>query len=386
MVPKFALPFLIVLILVFSACNGANPTLPAIPTSGPGSVPTQGQTATNPPAATASPVPAVTATSTTNPPATAVIPPTANTPAPTLNPASGSYVDDRSTPSQVVVSFYNAVNRKEYSRAYGYYTNPTTTLGAFANFSNGYANTISVDLVFGSITGDTSMSQTYFTVPVVLKAATSNGAHTNYAACYIVHQANPSVFGGPNFQPMSIDKGSATTLAAGAVDSAALATACTSQPTGPNPVSVGSESTDISKNNFIDNRSGPIETVSSLLNAINLKQFSRAYYYFDSPVSFPGAYDAYAAGYNNTEAITASFGAAQNEGAAGNTYYKVPLAMKVLTTSNSNQTFVGCYTLRLAQPANQTVPPFKPLSIVSGHFTQVDKNADTNSMLATACP
>ena len=126
--------------------------------------------------------------------------------------------------------------------------------------------------------------------------------------------------------------------------------------------------------------------VSSLLNSINLKQYSRAYYYFDSPNSFPGTYDSYAAGYNNTDTITATFGTATSEGAAGNTYYKVPLGMKVLLTSNATQTFVGCFTLRLAQPGNQLQPPFHPLAIVSGHFTQVDNSADVNSMLATACP
>jgi hypothetical protein len=368
------------MILVLSACSGVtpSPTLPSIPATGSTSVPTAGQ------AATSSPLPSDTATSPASQPTPTIAPPV-NTPAPGSNPGSGSYIDDRSTPSQILVSYYNAINRHEYSRAYDYYSTPSATLGSFTNFANGYADTVSVDFVFGSISGDTSMSQTYFTVPVILKAVTQNSVHTNFAACYIVHQANPSVFGGPNFQPMSINSGTAKVMAAGAVDSAALATACTGQPTGPNPVSVSTESMDISKNNFIDNRSGPIETVSSLLNAINLKQFSRAYFYFETPATFPGPFDAYAAGYANTDSITATFGIIQTEGAAGSTYYTVPVGMKVLSTSNTTQTFVGCYTLRLAQPANQTVPPFHPLSIVSGKFSQVDNSADINSLLPTAC-
>ena len=59
--------------------------------------------------------------------------------------------------------------------------------------------------------------------------------------------------------------------------------------------------------------------------------------------------------------------------------------MKVLTTSNTTQTFVGCYTLRLAQPAVQATPPFQPMSILSGKFTQVDNSADMNALLPTAC-
>ncbi len=385
MYKKIAFLALLVLSLVLSACGPTATTLPfptpsVAPATQPPASPTSAP-ATQPPATTI-PQPSATATTAAQQPTVA---PTVNIPPTGSNPGATNYIDDRSTASQVIVSYYNAVNRREYSRAYGYYTDPLATLGNFNSFSNGYANTTSVDLVFGQITSDVGAGQTYFTVPVILKATTSNSGNTNYAACYIVHQANPSNFGGPNFQPMSIDKGQAKTMQAGAADAAALATACSGLPVGPNPGTVGAESMDISKNNFIDNRSGPIETVSSLLNAINLKQYSRAYSYFDSPQSFPGAYNSYSAGYANTDTITAGFGPFTTEGAAGTLYYKVPMWMKVTTTSNTNQTFVGCYTLKLPQPANQTVPPFRPLSIVSGHFTQQNNSADVTSMLATAC-
>jgi len=283
------------------------------------------------------------------------------------------------------VSYYNAVNRQEYSRAYGYWSTPSTSLGNFTSFANGYANTKSVDLAFGQITSDAGMSQVYYTVPVILNATDKNNIHTNYAACYIIHQSSPGVFGAPPFQPMSIDRGSAKNVTPGSTQTAALATACDGFPVGPNPISTSDSGLNIDKNNFVDNRSGPIETVSSLLYAINLKQYVRAYYYFQDPVTFPGSYDPYAAGFSNTDTITATFGTVQSEGAAGSLYYKVPLAEKVLTTSNTTQTFVGCYTLRLSQPANQTVPPFQPLGITTGKFTQVDNSADLNSLLSTSC-
>ena len=136
------------------------------------------------------------------------------------------------------------------------------------------------------------------------------------------------------------------------------------------PLSASANGLSIDKSNFVDNRSGPLETVSSLLNALNLKQYVRAYSYFQVPGTFPGSYDPWAAGYANTDTITATFGTVQSEGAAGSLYYKVPLGMVVLTTSSATQTFVGCYTLHLAQPANQAVPPFQPLGIVSGKFSQ----------------
>ena len=46
-------------------------------------------------------------------------------------------------------------------------------------------------------------------VPVILKTTAKNGSLANYAACYVVHQAQPANFGAPPFAPMGIDRGSA---------------------------------------------------------------------------------------------------------------------------------------------------------------------------------
>jgi hypothetical protein len=200
-----------------------------------------------------------------------------------------------------------------------------------------------------------------------------------------VHQAKPENFGEPPFNPMNIDRGSAKPSAINASDTGVLASACSDYPTGPDQVPASGTSLSIDKSNFLDNRSGPIETVSSFLNALNLKQYVRAYYYYQNPSTYPGAFDPYAAGYSNTDVITATFGAVQSEGAAGSLYFKVPLAMKVLTTSSTIQTFVGCYTLRLAQPAVQAAPPFQPMGIISGKFTQVSNGTAVVPLLLTAC-
>jgi hypothetical protein len=295
------------------------------------------------------------------------------------------YIDDHSSPSQLIVSFYSAINRKEYLRAYDYWTTPSTSLSSFSSFAAGYQDTGSVGLVFGPITGDTGMSQTYYTVPVLLKSISTSGVHTNWAACYIVHAASPEVFGAPPFAPMSIDRGSAAPADLNASDADVLSTACNGYPAGSFPVPVSSGTLSIDKNNFVDNRSGPVETVSSLLNALNKKQYVRAYSYFQDPTNFPGPYSSFAAGYADTDVITALFGDAQTEGAAGSLYYKLPLAMIVTTTSASTQTFVGCYTLRLSEPAVQAAPPFQPMGITTAKFSQVDNSTDVKAILPTAC-
>lgn len=372
--------------LVLAACSPANSTTPQIYPTNTFNYPS---TATSTPTTTSSPViPTNTLVPTNNATTALSDTPTStasNLPAPVPIPASGNYIDDRSNPSQVIVSFYNAINRREYLRAYNYWSDPATSLGPFSTYANGYQETASVDLVFGQIKGDPGMSQIYFTIPVILKATATNGTHTNYAACYVVHEASPDVFGAPPIQPMSIDRGSAKISDLQAIDGSILAAACNGFPEGTALEAASGSSLNVDKNNFLDNRSGPIETVSSLLNALNLKQYVRAYSYFQDPATFPGPYDTYATGYANTDSISVTFGSVQSEGAAGSLYYKVPLAMHVLTTSSARQTFVGCYTLRLAQPAVQGTPPFQPMSIISGKFNQVNNSTDVNTLLPAAC-
>jgi len=369
--------------LVLAACGPiATPALSATP-----SPTTAAVIATNPlPTITSQPsdtvTPAVTNTATNTPLPSATIVPTS---APS-SPSAANYIDDRSTPIALITSLFNAVNRKEYLRAYSYWSNPASTLGTLASYSAGYADTASVDLVFGTITGDAGAGQMYYTIPVILKATATNGVQANYAACYVAHLAQPANFGAPPITPMSIERGTATAISLSTSDSTALASACSgSDYPITQPVSFGTESLSIDKSNYLDNRSGPIETVSSYLNALNRKEYVRAYSYWQNPASTLGPYNTYANGYANTDTITATFGTVISNAGAGQLYYQVPTAMTVLTTSSTTQLFVGCYTLHLAQPAVQGVYPFQPLGITAGTFTQYSSSVDVNSLLTTAC-
>lgn len=60
------------------------------------------------------------------------------------------YVDDRSDGAALVRSLYNAINRKEYARAYGYF-GASKPVGEFKAFAEGYAKTVSVEAKFGKV-------------------------------------------------------------------------------------------------------------------------------------------------------------------------------------------------------------------------------------------
>ncbi len=311
--------------------------------------------------------------------------PVATPAAPVGSVSAANYIDDRSTPAQVLVSYFNAINRQEYLRAYSYWGSPTDAVGSLEAFTSQFTNTVSVDLVFGQISAGAGAGQVYYSVPVLLTTKHTDGSAAAQTACYVVHQSQPANYGAPPFDPMGIIQANAAPAEPNANNPRALAEACSGYQGGGMTLPAEGSSLDISRKNFLDSRSGPVETVSSLLNALNSKEYVRAYGYFQNAATYPGPYDAYAAGFADTEVITATFGTVQSEGAAGSIYYNLPLAMQVATTSGAQQYFVGCYTLRLSQPAIQGVPPFRPMGITAGTFKKVNGSSDFSTLLTSAC-
>ena len=55
--------------------------------------------------------------------------------------AQPAYVDDRSTAASLVRSYYNAINRQEYARAYTYFGDNNAPQ-SYASFAAGYADNL----------------------------------------------------------------------------------------------------------------------------------------------------------------------------------------------------------------------------------------------------
>ena len=120
--------------------------------------------------------------------------------------SASRYQDDRSGAAQVIRSYYNAVNRSEYVRAYSYWEPAAASqqLASLDAFSKGYADTQSVKLTTGKETSSSGAGQVYQTVPVTLVAQTRSGQTQTFVGCYTLHLSNPQIQGVPPFQPMGI--------------------------------------------------------------------------------------------------------------------------------------------------------------------------------------
>jgi hypothetical protein len=118
------------------------------------------------------------------------------------NPQSLSYKDDRSTPQEVVESYYNAINRNEYARAYSYF-GQNDAPADFDKWEFGYSDTYWVDVHFGEIVVEGAAGSTYYSLPVHLTVERTEGQHAYFSGCYVLRLAQPAIQGVP-FQPMHI--------------------------------------------------------------------------------------------------------------------------------------------------------------------------------------
>lgn len=119
--------------------------------------------------------------------------------------AQADYVDDRSSAESVIRSFYNAINRKEYARAWSYF-GETKPAKDFASFARGYADTNAVELRIGGVAEEGAAGSIFFAVPVAIRATSITGDQRLFAGCYTLRQVNAQIQE-PPFDPIHIEKG-----------------------------------------------------------------------------------------------------------------------------------------------------------------------------------
>ncbi len=122
---------------------------------------------------------------------------------------------------------------------------------------------------------------------------------------------------------------------------------------------------------FRDDRSTAAAVLRSLYNAVNRREYARAYSYY---AEAPRPYAQFVRGYADTLAVSLSLGPVQSEGAAGSVYSTVPVRLRALQRGGKEQVFVGCYVLRQIQPTLQE-PPFEPIGITAGHLRRASVSA-----------
>lgn len=311
--------------------------------------------------------------------------------------SSKLFIDNRSDPVLVLRSLFNAINRKEYVRAYYYWGTPGTKDEGkpqpYQQFEQGYANTESVELYVGTVSVSAGAGQRYFSVPVTLNSKTTGGANQTFVGCYVVRWSLPALFGAPPFIPMHIESANVKEAPANADTAALMAQACQKNgapaPDGPAVMQTPTGPTSIDASRYLDDRSTAEEVLRSYYNAINRKEYVRAYSYWSHPgsgeASQPASYPQFEQGYKDTASVEITLGQVKNSAAAGSAYYGVPVTLVSKQTDGSTKTFAGCYTLQQPQPRNFGAPPFTPMGIQGAKIQEVPANGNATDIMNQAC-
>jgi hypothetical protein len=93
-----------------------------------------------------------------------------------------------------------------------------------------------------------------------------------------------------------------------------------------------------------DDRSDPVATLSSYYNAINSRDFRRAYAFWESP---PSSYEQFERGFADTDRVRLLIEPPPRlEGAAGSSFAEISTVVVATTRTGNERVFAGCYTLR----------------------------------------
>jgi hypothetical protein len=228
--------------------------------------------------------------------------------------------DNRTSPADLLASFYNAIDRQEYGRAYGYWE---TTPSGYDDFVRGYQDTAAVQLIVEPPTRiEGAAGSLYAQVPTVLIATHHDGSQHTFAGCYTTHAPNI----GPQAHQWQISGASIAPAPEGASVPALLLGACPAQPTMA-----------------YDRRDTPVELLTSYYSAINRQEYLRAYGYWETP---PSGYDDFVRGYTDTASVRLIVEPPVDWDRVNDRFFsRTPTVLIATNRDRSQHIFAGCYVI-----------------------------------------
>jgi hypothetical protein len=288
---------------------------------------------------------------------------------PAASPAEQAY-DNPSSPVDLLASYYNAIDRQEYQRAYGYWQTPPS---GYDEFARGYAQTIAVELIVRPpwfIEG--AAGSLYAAIPTVLIAHQSDGTQT-FAGCYTVRKSNLRQPDIPQRGAWNLYQATIAPAASGASIPDLLRQACA------NVAGVDEKAAPP-----YDNPNSPVDLLASYYNAIDRQEYQRAYGYWQNP---PSTYDTFVQGYKDTASVLLIVRPPATIGvAAGNAYAQVPTVLVANRADGSTQTFAGCYTLHKVNLQPPDIPRPDVWHIYQATIAPVTSGESIPQLLAQGCP
>jgi heat shock protein HslJ len=126
-----------------------------------------------------------------------------------------------------------------------------------------------------------------------------------------------------------------------------------------------------------DDRSDPLATLASYYDALNSRDYRRAYRFWESP---PSSYERFEAGFADTDRVRLLIEPSPRlEGAAGSSFAEISTIVVATTRSGNERVFAGCYTLRKSNVRDMG------WQIYRADVSVVPSSARVSRMLAQGC-
>ena len=117
--------------------------------------------------------------------------------------------------------------------------------------------------------------------------------------------------------------------------------------------------------------------LSAIAEAINARDYRRAFSYWDSPTT---SFERFAGGFADTDRVRLLVDpSAKLEGAAGSVYADVPTIVVATTRVGSERVFAGCYVMRRSNLVD------RGWKIYRADVSQVPSSTNLSRMLSQAC-
>ncbi len=294
-----------------------------------------------PPTVTPTPIPPTpvppTATPTPLPPTLTPVPPTAvpsPTPAPPSSTPSPTTVvrEIHNEPWGLIEAYIEDIDERAFTSAYGCFD---FTNQSYEDFVRGFSDTEHVTAVIWPPTWWEGAAGTFYTsVPTILLAKHKDGSEHYYAGCYALQRANPGMAGKPT--GWGINQAQSVMHPVSIPDAWALEHACSENHTFDWEVP-------------FDDQSTPLAALISYVDAINRRDFRRAYGYWETP---DRPYEDFVKGFADTKSvILAVCLPTHGEGAAGSWYAEIQTMLLATHKDGSKHVFVGHYIMRTCNPS-----------------------------------
>ena len=273
------------------------------------------------------------------------------TPTPFPKPPFYEMVD---SPEHVIASYINAINRREFKRAYSYWANPPST---YKKFVRGFADTAWVMAVVRVPLWEEGAAGTFYTtMPTMLLAIHKDGSRHVYHVCYTLSHVNPDAAGEPT--PWEI--WNATTKKAKNANGWAFLKFC--------PDDAGSAGA------ADEDWYTPERMITNYIAALDAHDYSLAYDFWEYPTVSRADYIKSAKRIKHIEALIRL--PVRVEGAAGSMYAKVPAMLLITYKNGKKSVYRACYTVHAINPGMTDNPYAPPDWHITRRTIQKLKNAN----------